>query len=329
MSALRAGSTGQVSPSSAAALGRLLRAASLLLALLFVLQVLVSLPPLASGPLPLALSLGNALITLAPIPVLATCLVALAECIDERSRLGRRLARFTRLLALPVAIGYLLLIPLYGSALWSRSHAEARALEQNLKGSLVRLEQARSRVLQASSASELNRILEALPIDSPPLSRFGADLPSRRIALVDFFDQVRRILTQRRQGVQQQLLGRFVRDLGLFSLACLGLAVLFQRCSCISLPLRRAGSRRAQPAPHPRSARAQLDHDMGMLLAQRSPQAQPTSPGNPAQPQPADGAASTRAPTNPLAAATALDPGSAAAAKSQASGVPLHPEPGH
>jgi hypothetical protein len=252
---------------TAAAVARLLRAASLVLALLFLLQVLRSLAPWAAGPLALALSFTAAMISAAPLAVLVPCLVALAELIDEPSRLGRRFGRLARSLALPVALGYLLLIPLHASALWSRSHAEARALDQGLRGSLERLDRVRGRVLRAASSAELEPVLAALPSGSPPLARFGADLPSRRSALLDFLDQVRRILASRRQGLQQQLLLRFLRDLALFALACLGLAVLFLRSSCLSLPLRRRGQR-ADPPRQPRSARAQLDHDLGVLLAQ-------------------------------------------------------------
>jgi hypothetical protein len=220
-----------------AAVSRLLQGVSLLLALLFLQQVPLSLAPLRSGPLALALSFGDALIAQAPMALLVPCLLALAESIDERSRLGRRLARLSRLLAVPVAIGYLLLIPLYGSALWSRCHAETRTQERNLQGSLERLEQARSRFLQASSSAERDGLQDVFPAGSPPLPCFGSDLPSRHSALVDCFDQVHHILTLRRQGVQQLRLKRFVAEWGLFSSACLALALLFRCCSCISLPL--------------------------------------------------------------------------------------------
>jgi hypothetical protein len=238
-----------------AAVSRLLQGVSLLLALLFLQQVLLSLAPLHSGPLALALSFGDALITQAPMALLVPCLLALAESIDERSRLGRRLARLSRLLAVPVAIGYLLLIPLYGSALWSRSHAEARTQERNLQGSLERLEQARSRYLQAGSSPQRDGIRDVLPAGSPPLPCFGSDLPSRHSALVDCFDQVHRILALRRQGVQLLLLERFVAEWGLFSSACLGLALLFRCCCCIRLPL--AAGMRVNRLGRPASLSAQ------------------------------------------------------------------------
>lgn len=280
---------------TAAAVARLLCATSLVLALLFLLQVLRSLAPWAAGPVALALSFTAAMISAAPLAVLVPCLVALAELIDQPSRLGRRFSRLARSLALPVALGYLLLIPLHASALWSRSHAEVRALDQGLRGSLERLDRVRSRVQRAASSAELEPVLAALPSGSPPLSRFGADLPSRRSALLDFLDQVRRILASRRQGLQQQLLLRFLRDLALFALACLGLAVLFQRSSCLSLPLRPRGQRADPPPPRqPRRARAQLDHDLGVLLAQC-----PSASQAQWQPPAADPAADRDAPVPP------------------------------
>jgi len=282
-SAAQARPTAAEAEPTAAAVARLLRVTALVLALLFLLQVLRSLAPWAAGPLALALSFTAAMINAAPLAVLVPCLVALAELIDAPLRLGHRFGRLARSLALPVALGYLLLIPLHAGALWSRSHAEARALDQGLRGSLERLDQARGRVLRAASSAELEPVLAALPSGSPPLARFGADLPSRRSALLDFLDQVRRILASRRQGLQQLLLLRFLRDLLLFALACLGLAVLFQRSSHLSLPLRRRGQGADPPRP-PRSARAQLDHDLGVLLAQRPSVGPPQWPPTAADP---------------------------------------------
>lgn len=254
----------------ARAIASMLRAASCVLALLFLLRLLLALGPLSSGPVLVTLRLCDALVGQALFAVLAICLLALSLLIDEESPRGRRLAHHVSSLALPVAIGYLLLIPLYGSALLARSSSEARSLEQSLQTTLVRLQQARGRVLQASSSADLTRILTSLPMGAPPLTRFGADLDSQRSTLLDFFNQARRLLTTRLQGMHQQLGIRVVRDTGLYALACLALAMLFQRSARIVVPrpLRQPGD---GGASRPRSARATLEHDFEMLLADLPP----------------------------------------------------------
>jgi hypothetical protein len=214
---------------------RLLRAASVVLALLFILRVLLSLGPLRSGPVAVALRFCDALVGEAPVVVVVVCLIGLSLLIDEENHTSRRLARGLHAAAIPVAIGYLLLIPLYGAAQWWHTGAEASAMRQGLQSSLQDLRTARQAVLRASSSRDLEAILATLPAGSPPLSRFGPDLPQRRGALVRFFDQVNGILTQRLEGIEKQRLTTFLRDAGLFSLACLGLAALFYRSSQLDL----------------------------------------------------------------------------------------------
>jgi len=246
---------------------RLLRAASLVLALLFLLRVLLSLGALSGGPLALALRFCDALVGQAPVAVMAVCLLGLSLLIDEQSASSRRLARSLRTAALPVAIGYLLLIPVYGSAQWWRSRLESTSLRQGMQSSLEQLRSARQEVLGAGSSRDLERIWQALPAGSPPLARFGADLPQRRRTLIDFLDQVQRILTLRLQGIEQRLLLRVARDTALFSLACLGLAALFYRSSQLDLPYRRRRLAAGVPGCRPRSGRrGALDLELEQLF---------------------------------------------------------------
>lgn len=263
---------------------RLLRAASVVLSLLFVLRVLLSLGPLRSGPVAVALRLCDALVGQAPFAVVVVCLIGLSLLIDEEGRSSRRLARGLHAAAIPVAIGYLLLIPLYGTAQWWRTRAEATTMRQELQSSLQQLRTARQSVLRASSSRDLEAILAALPAGSPPLSRFGPDLPQRRSALVRFFDQVNGILTQRLEGIEKRLLTTFLRDAGLFSLACLGLAALFYRSSQLDLSRR---PRRLQlslaPLRRPRH-RNPLEEELQRMLsdseADEAPQCATQDGGN-------------------------------------------------
>jgi len=238
------------------------------LALLFLLRVLLALAPLRTGPQALLLSFCEALVAQAPFLVLAVCLVGLSLLIDEECRSSRRLARGLRTAALPMAVGYLLLIPLYGAGQWWRSRAEAANLRQGLQSSLVQLRNTRRNALGASSSAQLQRILADLPAGSPPLSRVGEPPQQQRSAVVRFLDQVNGILTARLEGVEKRLLIGAVRDTGLYSLACLGLAALFYRSSQLDLPSRRRWRLAAGgPPARPGVGRVgPLDHELDCLL---------------------------------------------------------------
>ena len=248
---------------------RLLRRASLVLALLFLMRVLLPLGPLRSGPLPVLLRLCDGLVSQAPLAVMAVCLISLSLLIDEGGRSSRRLARGLRAAGLPVAFVYLLLIPLYGSAQWWRSRAEATALRQGLQASLQRLHSTRRSVQQASSSEQLERIWRTLPVGSPPLARFGTNTHQQRTGVVRFLDQVSGLLRARLEGLEKQLLLTVARDTGLFALACLGLAALFHRSSQLDLPSRPhrhpAGGRPA-PRQRERGDWHGLDHDLERML---------------------------------------------------------------
>jgi len=221
---------------------RLLRGAALVLALLFLLRVLLTLPPLRFGAVPVLLRLCEAMVTQAPFAVLMVCLIGLSLLIDEECRTSRRLARLLRAAALPVALAYLLLIPLYGTAQWWRSRAEATALRQGLQSSLQQLRSTRSRVQQASSSEQLIQIWAGLPAGSPPLTRFGSTPGQQRRALVRFLDQISTILLARLDGVEQRLVVAVMRNT-VYAMACLGLAALFYQSSRLELP----GERRWWP----------------------------------------------------------------------------------
>lgn len=246
----------------------LLRGAALVLALLFVLRVLLTLAPLRSGPLAVLLRLCEAMVTQAPFAVLVVCLIGLSLLIDEECRSSRRLARALRAAALPMAFAYLLLIPLYGTAQWWRSRAEATALRQGLQSSLQQLRSTRRNVERAASSEQLARIWARLPAGSPPLTRFGSNPRQQRSALVRFLDQVSGILLARLDGVEKRLMFVVLRNTSLYALACLGLAALFYRSSSLDLPSRSRWRTGAGLLPSRRGRRhsATLDHELDLLL---------------------------------------------------------------
>jgi len=245
---------------------RLLRAASLVLALLFVLRVLLSLGPLRSGPLEVLLRFCEAMVGQAPFAVLVVCLIGLSLLIDEEGRTSRRLARGLRAAALPLAFVYLLLIPLYGTAYWWQSRSQAATLSQGLQASLKQLQNTRRIVQRASSSEQLTQVWASLPPGSPPLTRFGSTPNQQRAALERSLDRVNRILLARLAGVETRLLVVVVRDIGVYALACLGLALLFHRSSQLELPTWHGwGMAAGQPTRQRRSRRGNSDHDPATL----------------------------------------------------------------
>lgn len=217
---------------------QLLRFSAVVLALLFILRVLLSLAPLRTGLPAVTLRFCAALISQGPIAVLVVCLIALSLLIDEKCRASRRLARGLRAAALPLALAYLLLIPVYGTAQWWRTRSEAVALRQSLQSSLQQLRNTRQDVELAASTEQLQRIWATLPAGTPPLTRFGNTAGQQRATVIRFLDRVNGILLARQAGIDGRLIVVLVRDTGLFSLACLALAALFHRSSRLGLPAR-------------------------------------------------------------------------------------------
>lgn len=247
---------------------RVLRAASLVLALLFVMRVLLGLGSLSSGPMAVLLRLSESMVSQAPIAILVVCLIGVSVLVDAECRSTRRLALSLRSAALPMAFAYLLMIPLYGSAQWWRSRIEARALQESVQTSLLQLRATRTNVQQASSAEQLNQLWASLPAGAPPLTRFGSTPRQQRTALLRFLDRVSRLLQARLEGVEKQLLIAVVRNTLLYSLACLGLAALFYRSSQLSLPSRRGEPMAAGRSPSGRGRRrgGPLDHELELMV---------------------------------------------------------------
>ena len=274
---------------------RLLRSSCMLLSLLFVMRVLASLPPLRAGAASVALRLCDALVAQAPVAVLVVCLLGLLLLHAPEASANRRLARRLRNAALPVAIGYLLLIPLFGTSRWWHSGLEATARREGLLVSQQQLQQARHQVLLARSDAELQATLRALPAGLPPLARLGPDLPRRRAALLGVLKQVHDMLSLRLQSLEQQRQLRDGRDAVLFALACLGLAGLFYRSSQLDLP----SAQRPRPRCHgrlPSRWGSRQPHAPGDALTQRLWQC---GAGDPAETAEHPGSPPTAPPTQP------------------------------
>jgi hypothetical protein len=210
-------------------LASVLRWASLALALALVGSLLTQLLPPVPNSSAWQLQFADSLIAQAPLLVLALCLVQLAAWLDGGSPASTRLVRFSRRLALPLALLYLLLIPLQGIVGLTAWRSDVAAgVEQ-----VGRLRQGISRLRidagQVSSASQLEDLLRRLPRGGPPPASLGSDLATQKRQLLIGLDQASRQLdaaaSQRRLQGLQATARRFARVL-LSAMGVVGLLVV-------------------------------------------------------------------------------------------------------
>lgn len=202
--------------------------ASLLL-LLYGVGVLGTIIPLQITSPQWQLRLCEALINQVPLVLMGLALAVIGQRWDPQGAVNNRILRWTRRAALPLTLGFALLIPLQGAASLQilqttnrNSSALITATERNLKA-------ARQQINQAGSSTELAAIAEQLPTRLPPLEQLGSSVGAQQQQLLQVLDQLRgRTVLQVQLGRQQQqtlLLRNSVR----LSLVAAVLACLFQQ----------------------------------------------------------------------------------------------------
>lgn len=241
-------------PSAPAArqLASVLRWAALALVVLCLSNVLLQvLPPIPTDPL-WQLSFGDSLITQSPLLVLGLCLQLLAGRLAAGSPRAQRLERLSQQLALPLAIGVLLLIPLQGFAAWTAWQNDSRSGAAQAQRLRRGLEQLRRDTNRAGSEAELAALLRRLPAGGPALASLGPDLPSQRRQMLRGLEQASlqidsALRARRRQGLQSGI-RRFVRLLvACLALAALGLAAAGRRLGWLRIRNPAAGGLRLWP----------------------------------------------------------------------------------
>jgi hypothetical protein len=216
---------------------RLLPGSVVVLLVLFGVGVINSSIPLELGSPQWQLRLCDAVISQMPLVLMGLGLAVLAQQWLATSVTLARVLLWTRRAALPLALGFALLIPLQGSAslqLLQTANRNANAVVQQSDRRLNALTKA---INQTGSSAELQTLIERLPAGLPPLQQLGNDLSGQQQQLIALLKQWRGrsvLEVQLNRQRQQTLLLR--NSLRLSLLAAL-LAWLFLQLSPRRLPL--------------------------------------------------------------------------------------------
>lgn len=217
---------------------RLSWVALVLLALYATTVLSAALPLLLTDPA-WQLRLYNALVNASAFPLVGVGLLHLAAELDPRSETLARRAGFFKRLMVPVALGFLLLIPFQGYLIWQQSNTAASGQTTQLARQERTLASLRQAVQQADSVGELQRRLSVL--QGPNLGPAEQALPLNQLKplLMVALEQADRSLQRRRAELPKadplNLIALALRN----GVACLALAIGFAAL----------GQRRRSPGP--------------------------------------------------------------------------------
>ncbi len=206
---------------------RNLSVVALVLFVLFATGVAGVIPPFQPLDSAWQLRMAAALINGASFPLVGLALLHLATGLDSSDRLLRARWRRCSRLAVIVALGFLLLIPLLGVAGLRQSHTISHAQASRISGAERKLINLRQAVAVARSSDDLNRRLQRL--DGPVLgpADIAQPLPLLKAQVGAVLDQAQLQIAQERQAVPPANPYRLVPDLIRNTMACLALAIGF------------------------------------------------------------------------------------------------------
>ncbi|MEB3167567.1 MAG: HpsJ family protein [Synechococcaceae cyanobacterium] len=160
------------------AIGTMLYRIGVALLVIFAILILASIIPVKLIDPDWQLRLVRSLVNNGTIAILGLVLVNLAPILSPSEKLSRRRLRIANL-AVIASIGYLLIVPLQGAAIWQGLSSLNNAQFRQLQVAKDRIEQIRKAVNDASSTADLQRRLQAIPGPGfPPID------PNRPIATV-------------------------------------------------------------------------------------------------------------------------------------------------
>ena len=214
---------------SAEGIASLLAAASLALLAVYVANIIAAALPLEILSPAWHLRMVGALVNNGPMALLGFLLMPLASWVAPNHALAARLASRLQAWAVPVVLGFLLLVPVQGLALWQGlASANTKALQTRQTVEL-RIKQLRSAVLEASSAAELQQRLRALQGaggNAPPI-QIREPLPVLRQRFLAALPTVEARLYNQTSGVNPQLVWQLVKEAVRVAITALALALAF------------------------------------------------------------------------------------------------------
>lgn len=185
------------------------------------------------------LRLYNAVVNASAFPLVGLGLLHLSSELDQGSETLARRAGFFARLAVPIALGFLLLIPLQGYLLWQQSSNVASGATNQLARQERTLASLREAVQQAGSVSELQQRLASLQGPSLGPAEQALPLSQLRAQLTVALEQADRALQRRRAELPE------TDPLNLISLALRnGLA-----CGALAIGFAALGQRRRSQGP--------------------------------------------------------------------------------
>lgn len=173
----------------------------------------------------------NTLINQAFLPLIGLTLLWLASSLDPGQ--GRLKARRDRLagLAVAVAVGFLLLIPVQAVALVRGLQTIRQADQLQLRQARAQIAQVRQAVLETTTVAELQQRLQQLRV--PALRRIDGSrsLNSLRPQLLGAIATAETTLNQPRQAVPADRLWTLMQDSLRVTVSCLAYAIAFAACA--------------------------------------------------------------------------------------------------
>lgn len=211
--------------------GRLLSRLTLPLLVVFSAAVVGSILPIRLLDPTWQLRFTASLINNSSIALFAMALAWLASVLHPAS--GRIRARRDLLAswAMAAVIGYLLLIPLQGFAVWRGIRAANNSQGEQLKTATTRLQELRKATREATNITDLQARLQALRGPALPPGSFSQPIESLRPQILAGLDTAETAVRQRFGGLPAERLWQLIQDSLRIMVSALAYAFAFSACS--------------------------------------------------------------------------------------------------
>lgn len=205
---------------------QLLWVARVLFVLFLSIVVGAALPPKLLDPA-WQLALFSAVVNTSGFPLVGLGLLHLAADLDPSSESLCNQRRLCRRLAVPVALGFVLLVPLQSFSLWQQNSSVVSAQESQLARRESALTDLRQALDSATSTADLQKRLQAL--NRPPLSaeELATPFPMLKLQAKAALMQAAAAIRQNRQSQPQGRVISMIQVSVQNSVACLALALGF------------------------------------------------------------------------------------------------------
>lgn len=173
------------------------------------------------------LRLGAVLINSAPLPLMGLAILHLTVYLDKQDELLLRRRRIAAALALPAAMGYLLLVPLLDTAVLRQQAAQLQGPQLQLRRASTQLRAVRAAVRSATSAEDLSQRLVALQAPQLAANQQDLSLEQQRLLMNTMLDRAAVQIARQQAALPSANPWLLAPEILRTSLACLLLAAGF------------------------------------------------------------------------------------------------------